>query len=256
MSYVHLGDRKYRTGLFSDPIGEHAMAPVLSAAQAKLKGESPTMGATEGLVKGSSALMGELAGPTVEMIADQLYNKKYIGSTQSIVDPQDRYTPGTWAPNRELEKRISFAMLQGLPAINRFLTPKGDVDWIQGLGAVTGVSSYKSGAEERLKTNAAKAMAYSKELSTMAEVNPEGAAKFVDDPVKAAYLGFNGYFSELTKDLKTIDEEISRVKMSGDLSQKERKEALKSLEDSRNQLLSSADALSEQLSRAKMARKQ
>ena len=59
----------------------------------------------------------------------------------------------------------------------------------------------------------------------------------------------------MEKDLGEVDKETSRVKMTGDLSQREKKEALKDLEDSRTQLLNSADALNEQLSKAKMARR-
>jgi hypothetical protein len=70
-------------------------------------------------------------------------------ASSDIVQPQDRYTPGTWLPNRELEKRAAFAALKGLPAMNRFLAPKGDLDLKQGLGSVVGVSNYKYGAEER-----------------------------------------------------------------------------------------------------------
>ena len=253
-SYIHLGDRKYRSGLVSDSMGEHFTAPILSGAEAKLKGDDVVAGVTQGVMKGTSSLVGQFSGPTVEMVADQIYNRKYAGGASEIVNPQDRYTPGTWAPNRELEKRIAFAALKGLPAINRFLSPKGDLDAAQGLGSVVGVSNYKYGAEERLKSNAARSMTVSQTLSHLAETEPEAAAKFVEDPNKAVYLTFNGYFSQMEKDLKELDTEIERVRLS-DLPSDQRRSTLESLKDSRVQLLNAADAVNDQLSQAKLQMK-
>jgi hypothetical protein len=253
-AYIHFGDRKFRTGLLSDSMGEHFAAPLLSAAEAQLKGDDVAAGATLGLMKGTSSLIGQFSGPTVEMIADQVYNREYAGGSREIVQPQDRYTPGTWAPNRELEKRIAFATLKGLPAINRFLAPKGDLDAKQGLGSVVGVSNYKYGAEERLKSNAARAMTTSQTLSKLAETEPEAAQKFVEDPNKAVYLTFNSYLSQMEKDLKELDTERQRVRLA-DMPSTERRASLDSIGQSREQLLSAADAINDQISQMKMSGK-
>ena len=253
-SYIHLGDRKYRTGLVSDSMGEHFTAPILSGAEAYLKGDDVAAGVTQGVMKGTSSLVGQFSGPTVEMIADQIYNRKYAGGASEIVNPQDRYTPGTWAPNRELEKRIAFAALKGFPALNRFLSPKGDLDWKQGSGSVVGVSNYKYGAEERLKSNGARAMTVSQTLSRLAATDPDAAAKFVEDPNKAIYLTFNGYFSQMEKDLKEIDTQIERVRLS-DLPSEDRRQAIESLKDSRVELLNAAEAVNDQLIEAKLQSK-
>ena len=254
-SYLHFGDRKYRSGLISDSMGEHFAAPLLSAGEAYLKGDDIAAGATQGVMKGTSSLIGQFSGPTVEMIADQIYNRKYAGGASEITNPQDRYTPGTWAPNRELEKRIAFAALKGLPAVNRFLAPKGDLDWKQGAGSVVGVSNYKYGAEERLRSNAARAMTVSQTLSRLAATEPEVANKFVEDPNKSVYLAFNGYFAQMEKDLKEIDTQIERVRLS-DLPSGERRNALEDLKQSRVELLLAADAINDQLTDAKLRMKQ
>jgi len=232
-------------------MGEHFAAPVLSGAEAYLKGDDVAAGVTQGAMKGTSSLIGQFSGPTVEMIADQIYNRKYTGGATEIVQPQDRYTPGTWLPNRELEKRAAFAVLKGLPAINRFLAPKGDLDVKQGLGSVVGVQNYKYGAEERLKANAARAMTVSQTLSRLAETEPEAAAKFAEDPNKAVYLVMNGYLSELEKNLKEIDTEKQRVRLA-DIPAADRRSALDALGQSREQLLSAADAINDQIADMKM----
>jgi hypothetical protein len=88
----------------------------------------------------------------------------------------------------------------------------------------------------------------------LAETEPEAASKFVEDPNKAVYLAFNGYFAQLEKDLKEIDTQLERVRLS-DLPSAERRQALESLKDSRVQLLKAADALNDQLTTAKLQMK-
>jgi 2'-5' RNA ligase len=254
-AYLHWGDRKLRTGVISDSIGQHAVQPALSAAEAAIKGEDVAEGATQGAVRGAAALAGQLAGPSVEMVADQLFNRKYAGGVSQIVEPEDKNIPGTWAPNREIEKRIAFAALKGLPALSRFINPKGQWDWKQGLGSAMGVTNYKYGAEERLKASVAKSMGYSQTLSALAEREPEAAQKFVADPSKAVYLMFHNDLDQMAKDLKELDKEKERVAMAGSLSQRERKEILGTLDSSRKQLLIAADALDDALTSAKLQMK-
>jgi hypothetical protein len=252
LQYVHIGDRKYSTGLINDNMGSHIMAPVLGAIQAKLRGESMAAGTTEGAMKGTSALAGTLAGPVVEMVADQVYNRKFAGAAQELVKPQDRYTPGTWAPNVEMEKRLAFAALKGAPALNRFINQKGEWDWAQGIGGgVLGVTNFKYGAEERLRANESKAAIYAQTMNNLARTDPEAAAKFVsDDPMKATYLMFHQDLGSLTKDLKEIDTQIERVRGS-DLPAADRDKILVSLKDNRNLLLKASDGLNDALEAAK-----
>jgi hypothetical protein len=251
LSYIHIGDRKISSGLISDNMGNHMMAPVLGALQAKIRGEDAGTGATEGAMKGSSALAGTLAGPVVEMIADEVYNKKYAGGATELVKPDDKYTPGTWAPNVELEKRIAFAALKGSPALNRFIDNKGEWDWAQGLGgAVLGITNYKYGAEERFKANLGKAAAYGQTLNQLAEHDPKAAADFVKDPLKATYLMFHDDMESMGRDLKEINSQIERVR-GADLSATEREQALKDLKDNRNEILKAADGLNDALDEQK-----
>ena len=118
------------------------------------------------------------------------------------------------------------------------------------------MSNYKYGAEERLKASVAKSMGYSQTLSALAEREPEAAEKFVADPSKAVYLMFHNDLDQMAKDLKALDKEKERVAMAGSLSQRERKEILASLDESRKQLLISADALDDALTDAKLQMKQ
>jgi hypothetical protein len=257
LSYIHYGDRKLSSGLISDNMGNHMMAPVLGALQAKLQGEDVGAGVVEGGMRGTSALAGTLAGPVVEMVADEVYNRKYAGGATELVKPEDKYTPGTWAPNVDLEKRIAFAALKGAPALNRFIDNKGHWDWAQGLGgAVLGVTNYKYGAEERFKANAAKAAEYGQTLNQLAEKNPEAASQFVKDPVKSTYLMFHDDLESMSRDLREIDAQIERVR-GADIPASERQAALEDLKDNRNELLKAADGLGDALNDAKaQARKQ
>jgi GGDEF domain-containing protein len=257
LHYIHIGDRKYSTGLLSDNMGQHMMAPILGALQAKLQGDDVGAGAVAEGMKGSSTLAGTLAGPVVEMIADQVYNRKYAGGATELVTPEDKYIPGTWAPNQELEKRIAFAALKGSPALNRFIDNQGHWDWAQGLGgAVLGVTNYKYGAEERLKANLGKASVYGQTLNQLAEKDERGAAEFVKDPTKATYLMFHDDLQSLGHDLKEIDDQIARVR-SSDLPASERQSALEDLKGNRNELLKAADGLNDALQERKaQARKE
>ena len=250
-AYLHWGDRKFRTGVISDSIGQHFVQPALSGIEAAVKGEDVASGVAQGTVRGAAALSGQLAGPAVEMVADQLYNRKYAGGVSQIVEPEDRNIPGTWAPNREIEKRIAFAALKGAPALQRFIDPKGQWDWKQGLGSALGITNYKYGAEERLKANVAKSMGYSQTLSTLAEREPEAAQKFVNDPQKSVYLMFHTDLDEIAKDLKDLDKETERVKMAGDIFQNDRKNTLTDMAETRKNILDAADALNDALQEAK-----
>ena len=253
-SYIHWGDRKFRTGLISDSMGEHILQPVLSGAQAYMKGESVASGVEEGALRGGGGLIGTLR-PEIQLIMEQAFNRKFAGSASEIVKAQDKNIPGTVLPNRDLEKRAIFAALKAFPAINRFLAPDQTMDLKTGMGSVLGVTNYKYGAEERLRANAAKAMGYSQTLSKLAETEPEAAEKFAADPNKAVYLLFHNDLSAMEKGLKELDREKERIKMAGDLSQRERKDAIKDLEESRKELLESAQALNDALTDAKLEAK-
>jgi hypothetical protein len=251
LSYVHLGDRKLSSGLISDNMGNHMMAPVLGALQAKLNGEDIGAGAEEGAQRGSAALAGTLSGPVLEMVFDEIYNRKYAGGAAELVTPEDKYTPGTWAPNVDLEKRIAFAALKGAPALNRFIDPKGHWDWAQGIGGgMLGITNYKYGAEERFKANVAKAATYGQTLNQLAEKNPETAADFVKDSSKATYLMFHDDLEQMSRDLKEIDAQMERVR-GADLPHSERQSALEDLKNNRNELLKAADGLDDALNEAK-----
>ena len=251
LAYIHTADRKFSSGLISDNMGNHLMAPVLGALQAKLNHEDVSAGAMVGAVRGLSALAGTISGPAIEMVADQIFNRKYAGSAGELVTPEDKYEPGTWAPNRELEKRIAFAALKGTPALNRFIDNQGHWDWAQGIGGgVLGVTNYKYGAEERFKGNVAKAATYGQTLSQLAEKNPDAAADFVKDPTKATYLLFHDDLESMARDLKEIDAQIERVR-GADIPHSDRQQTLEDLKDNRNELLKAADGLNDALEEAK-----
>jgi superfamily II DNA/RNA helicase len=77
----------------------------------------------------------------------------------------------------------------------------------------------------------------------------------MEDPNKAIYVLFHNDLDELSSELKKLDKEVERVKMSGEMSQNSRKETLKSLEESRKQMLLSADALNDALDSARLQMK-
>ena len=151
----------------------------------------------------------------------------------------------------DLEKRIAFAALKGVPALNRFIDNKGHWDWAQGFGGgVLGLTNYKYGAEERFKANVAQAAIYGQTLNQLAQHDPKGASEFVKDPTKATYLMFHDDLEQMAHDLKEIDSAKEAVR-SADLSSQERKDALASLDDNRNQLLKAADGLNDALQETK-----
>ncbi|MCU1301406.1 MAG: hypothetical protein JWQ87_1690 [Candidatus Sulfotelmatobacter sp.] len=256
-AYIHYGDRKFRSNLITESMALHIVEPVLEAGKAALQGGDTrdiAGAAGQGVLRGGGGLAGNLR-PEIGAAAELLSNRQYMGGTKEIWKPEDRNIPGKVLPTRMLDKMLAFTVVKALPSVNRFLDSSYDnVDLATGAGSIVGVTNYKSGAEERLKTNEAKAMGYSQTLSTLAEREPEAAEKFVQDPGKAPYLMFNKDFSELGKDLKSIDTEIERVKMA-EMKYEDRRKALDSLKSSRSQLLQSADALDEQLSLAKMQMK-
>ena len=59
----------------------------------------------------------------------------------------------------------------------------------------------------------------------------------MEEPTRAVYLAFNSDLAQMEKDLKELDKEAERVKMRGELSQKERKQTLADLGDTRKQIL-------------------
>lgn len=256
-AYLHYGDRKLRTNLVTESMALHLVEPILEAGKAALEGGDTrdiAQAAGQGVLRGGGGLAGNLR-PEIDAAANLLSNRQYMGGEKEIWKPEDRNIPGKVLPTRMLDKMLAFAVVKSLPAVNRFLDASySGVDWGTGLGSVIGVTNYKSGAEERLKANEAKAMGYSQTLSTLAEREPEAAEKFVQDPVKAPYLMFNKDFSELGKDLKSIDTEMERVKIA-EMPYADRKRALEDLRTSRTQLLQSADALDEELTNAKLQMK-
>jgi hypothetical protein len=76
----------------------------------------------------------------------------------------------------------------------------------------------------------------------------------VSDSNKAAYLMFNGDLSEMRKDLADIDKQKDEIALAPGLSAEERRAALDSLKAARQQLLTSADALNDALTAAKLAK--
>jgi GGDEF domain-containing protein/2'-5' RNA ligase len=255
MTYIHWGDRKLRSGLLTDSMAQSAAQPILSGAQAYLRHEDVDAGATEGAVRGFSNLMGTLAGPTVQMIANQVANREFGGGASEIVKPEDKYTPGTWMPNVELEKRTAYTFLKGLPALNRFMSPDQKFDWMQGMGSIVGVTNYKYGAEERLRGNVARSMELSKTLSELSERDPEAAGKFVENTTNAAYLTLHGDLEQMARDLKDMDKAKQEAALAN-IPESDRKTTLGNIEESRKQLLTSADALNDLLVRMKMQKPQ
>lgn len=257
-AYLHYGDRKLRTGLVTESLALHIATPVFEAAKAALEGgdaQDVARAAWSGALRGGGGLAGVLR-PEIQAAAELLSNRQYLGGTKEIWKPEDAAVPGKVAPTRQLDKALAFSAVKALPAVSRFLDASYDnVDLATGVGSIVGVTNYKSGAEERLKANVAKSMGYSQTLSALAEREPEAAQKFVADPNKAVYLLFHNDLDEIAKDLKNLDTESERVKMAGDLSQKERKDTLKSMEDARKQILISADALNDALDSARLQMK-
>ena len=192
--YMHYGDRKFRSGLITDSMAMHIAQPVLSGIEAKLKGEDVGSAVGEGFIRGAGALAGVLI-PTIQLVAEQLFNRKFAGSASEIVSREDKNIPGLILPNRDLEKRAIFAALKVFPAVGRFLAP---------------------------------------------------------DQSLAVYLMFNGDLSQMEKDLKEISTEKEKVNLAAGISADDRREALRSIDEARAQLLKSADALNDQLTDAKL----
>jgi hypothetical protein len=258
-AYLHYGDRKFRTNLITESMALHLAEPVLSAARSALEGGNAsdiTTAAGEGVLRGAGGFAGVLR-PDAQAAIALLSNRQYLGGTKEIWKPEDANLPGYVLPTRKLDKLAAFTVVKAFPAVNRFLDSSYDnVDLATGAGSILGVTNYKSGAEERLKANVAKSMGYSEMLSKLATTDESAAEKFVQDPNKASYLMFHKDLSELSKDLRDLDKQVEAVKLSGDLSQKQRKEVLNDLDATRKQILNSADALDDALTSAKLQMKQ
>lgn len=254
-AYIHYGDRKYRTGLVTESMAMHFAEPILEAVKSALEGgdvRDISAAAGQGALRGGGGLAGNLR-PEIQAVAELLSNGQYMGGEKEIWKPEDANIPGKVLPTKKLDEMAAFTVVKALPAVSRFLDNSyANVDVATGAGSIVGVTNYRSGAEERLKANEAKAMGYSQTLSKLAETEPPSAEKFVQDPNKSVYLMFNQDFSELAKDLKTVDTEIERVKMAADIKLEDRKSTLETLKNSRVQLLNSADAINDQLDAARM----
>ena len=236
----------------------HIATPALEAARAALEGGDSrdiARAAWSGALRGGGGLAGVLR-PEIQAAAELLSNRQYMGGTKEIWKPEDAAVPGKVAPTRQLDKALAFSVVKAFPAISRFLDSSYDnVDLATGVGSIVGVTNYKSGAEERLKANVAKSMSVSQTLSILGETEPDSATKLMEDPNKAIYVLFHNDLDELSSELKKLDKEVERVKMSGEMSQNSRKETLKSLEESRKQMLLSADALNDALDSARLQMK-
>lgn len=256
--YLHYGDRKYRSSLVTESMAMHIAQPILEAGKAALEGGSAkdvAVAAGEGVIRGGGGLAGSLR-PEIQAAAELLSNRQYLGGNKEITKPEDANYPGKVLPTRKLDKQAVFALVKAFPAISRFLDSSYDnVDVATGLGSVTGVTNYKSGAEERLRANGARAKGYSQTLSILAESDPDAASKFVEDPQKAMYLMFNKDFSELEGALKDIDKQTEQVRLAHGISKSDRDEALKGLEESRKQVLNSADAIADAMQAARLQMK-
>lgn len=256
--YLHYGDRKYRSSLFTESMAMHIAQPILEAGKAALEGGSAkdvAVAAGEGAIRGGGGLAGSLR-PEIQAAAELLSNRQYLGGNKEITKAEDANYPGKVFPTRKLDKQAAFVLVKAFPAISRFLDSSYDnVDVATGFGSVTGVTNYKSGAEERLRANGARAKGYSQTLSILAESDPDAASKFVEDPQKAMYLTFNKDFSELEGALKDIDKQSEQVKLAPGISKSDRDEALKGLEESRKQVLNSADAIADAMQAARLQMK-
>jgi 2'-5' RNA ligase len=256
--YLHYGDRKVRSSLFTESMAMHIAQPVLEAGKAFLEGgdaRDVAGAAGEGVIRGAGGMAGSLR-PDIQLATSLLTNRQYPGGQKEIYKPEDAHLPGSVLPNRKLEKLAVFALVKTFPAVNRFLDSSYDnVDLATGAGSVLGVTNYRSGAEERLKANVAKSMGYSENLSALAERDPEAAEKFASDPAKAAYLIFHNDLSQLGKDLSTLDKQKGEIALAPGLSAEDRKNALGSIAAARKQLLTSADALNDALNTTRMQMK-
>jgi hypothetical protein len=257
-AYLHYGDRKFRTGLVTESMALHIAEPILEAGKAALEGGDArdiASAAGKGALRGGGGMAGNLR-PEIQAAAELLSNRQYMGGTKEIWKPEDANVPGKVLPTSQLDKMVAFTAVKALPAIGRFLDSSYDnVDLMTGAGSIIGVTNYKSGAEERLKANAATSMGYSETLSKLAETDSSAAQAFVSDTNKAAYLMFHGDLSQMSKDLREIDAERERVNLASEVSPEDRKSALQSLKEAREQLLKSADAIDEQLTDAKLQMK-
>jgi hypothetical protein len=259
-AYLHYGDRKFRTGLITESMALHLAEPVLSAARSAFEGGNASdiaAAAGEGVLRGGGGFAGVLR-PEAQAAIALLSNRQYLGGTKEIWKPEDANIPAHLRifQTRKWEKIAVFSVVKAFPAVSRFLDSSYDnVDLATGVGSIVGVTNYRSGAEERLKANVVKSMGYSEMLSKLAQTDSGAAEKFVQDPAKAAYLMFHNDLSELSKDLRDLDKQAETVKLSGELSQNQRKEILRDLEATRKQILNSADALDDALTSVKLQMK-
>jgi hypothetical protein len=137
--YLHYGDRKFRTSLFTESMAMHIAEPILSAGRAALEGGNPQdigTAAGEGALRGMGGMAGSLR-PDVQTLASLLTNRQYLGGNKEIYKPEDASIPGKVLPNRKLDKLAVFTLVKSFPAVNRFLDSSYEnVDLATGAGSV------------------------------------------------------------------------------------------------------------------------
>jgi len=256
--YLHYGDRKFRSSLFTESMASHLAEPLLSAGRAALEGGDTrdiASAAGQGAIRGGGGFFGVMR-PDLQAALNLASNRQYLGGEKEIWKPEDANLPGKVLPTRQLDKMAAFALVKSFPAINRFLDASYDnVDWATGAGSVLGVTNYRSGAEQRLRANAARAKGYSQTLSELSAADPEAALRYVQEPDKAMYLVFNKDLAELEADLKNIDKQSEDIKLAPIIARADREKALRALEDSRKQILNSADAIADAMTSIKLGMK-
>jgi hypothetical protein len=241
---IHIGDRTIGPGMLREPMARNLFRPLINYAQAKIQGSNEQRAqaaAARGMTEGAGGLLGMLR-PDLSGLVAIATNRQGVFSSKEIVGEKDWSAPGKILPSLALEKQAVFTIRHAVPALDRMLDSKEDVDVRGFMGGNVGLPNYREDAETRLARNAADAQQVFQMLSKVAKENPAKAREMMRDPDNAAYALFHRDFQSITAAKGRLDQARERIE-EAKMPETDKQNRLRALDASRQTLLGHAEAL-------------
>lgn len=249
---IHYGNRSFGPRLLIDPMAKHLFRPAIDYAVARMRGESnrSAIGRSEKAARsGAGALASELR-PELTGIASYAANRKNLFSTQELNNKDDYATPGKYLPTKSMENETKLALRTALPITTRLLDEDQHFDWKSYVGSMLGVPNYESDAKSHLLSNASQTGTVHRVLAKLLKTDANGAHEMLSDPENKLYQAMAPAFSELTKQMRKLDDADSMNDASNDAPplKASRKQTI---EAERQQIWKQADQLDKMMSERK-----
>jgi hypothetical protein len=241
---IHVGDRTIGPGMLREPMARNLFRPLINYAQAKIQGSNEQRAqaaAARGMTEGAGGLLGMLR-PDLSGLVAIATNRQGVFSSKEIVGDKDWSAPGKILPSLALEKQAVFTVRHAVPALDRMLDSKEDVDVRGFIGGNVGLPNYREDAETRLARNAAEAQQVFQTLSKVAKQNPAKAREMMRDPDNAAYALFHRDFQSILAAKNRLDQARERIE-EAKMPETDKQTRLRALDASRQMLLGHAETL-------------